>query len=913
MDPYRDGGVEGGSPFEAGLPAGLDIGAGGRIPPGTVVLRARIGERFMQGGFGRVYEATHVSLPAVRLAAKTLLPPADGSWAARAGMLRAEAMVLSQFCHPNVVRVFDFAANSTGGILIVEWIDGGSLADRIAACRAANEQLPLDEVLRIFAGVAHGLDAVHRAQVFHRDIKPGNILIGSDGVARIADFGISLDVSAAASTPRHAAGTFRYMAPESLNGRAEAASDIYSLGLTLFEALTGQKAVPAPQVDNPVGWFQAHTQRDSLSPHDLRSDVPTALAALMHSMCDPEPARRPIGALEVAVRLDEILHGHDAQGRTRGTPLPIRRARRDARARVATIQSLPAALDYLETLLNYLVAVLAAPHTQSPTGAMRALLQPLSGPDRCQGLAISLARLIDWHQSEPQRCPAPARAAVQFALAETDWPSLPPHGDPPSDWLRRLVDGLRRRPTFLARVAHLAGALPTVPIADQPVTAIRLAANIVDGLDAAIAHGPELPVPWWYVLSGPADAGSGLAQRLTGEHPGDVERLALRPREADFLAAAGGRALCIRDGEALLPLEPFATFDDGDWYLLAGATPEWVEYRCTTTGHRLRWWDDPAKRHVTGACIDHARAIFPDGIQVEGVALVHCNEVDFRSDLQRLPDEFAPLLARAASAANSLPDASIACALQVTRLALSRALGQTITDPGTAIERERLALLPRVPAGVIGMAEVVRRASTGPARASSALLAMFAAVRIALWQAGALSMMLNLNMKTCARILGEYVGLPADDYSASTFRRQSSVVHAGPPRQLSSVTTTAVRGRPWRAWEQPEPSTRRIDRVSMVALDPTVLACGAPDGRVECSLPAEIGVSSSCTIALDPRLKHLSRRQVRLEACDTGLSVRHIAFGNRTCLNGCRLPHDRAVPIGRDDLLTLDVVTFVMR
>lgn len=231
-----------------------------------------------RGGMGDVYEARDEVLQrsvAVKVFRGTA--PTDRS------RFDAEIKALATLNHPNLVHVFDAGEHDGDGFIVLELIDGPTLG----AVLDARGSLPPDEVAGLGAALAGALDAAHAQGVVHRDVTPANVLCGSDGRPRLADFGIArlLDttrVTASATT----IGTAAYMAPEQLLGDdVTGAADVYSLGLVLLEALTGRVAFPGTGPE-------AAAARLVEAP-DVSADVPDGWPPLLREMTAREPADRP--------------------------------------------------------------------------------------------------------------------------------------------------------------------------------------------------------------------------------------------------------------------------------------------------------------------------------------------------------------------------------------------------------------------------------------------------------------------------------------------------------------------------------------------------------------------------------------------------------------------------------------------
>lgn len=196
-----------------------------------------------RGGYSVVYRARDNELGA-EVAIKLLVPPPAMARLARERM-RREVLAARRLSHTNIVAVHDFAEEGQWSFMVMEYVAGPDLAVRVRE----RGPLPPDDVARLGQEVSSALSAGHHHGVLHRDVKPQNILLDPDGRARLTDFGSArLDGQTTVTATGAAVGTLDYMAPEVFKGqRGDARSDLYSLGLTLYFALTGrlpQRASP---------------------------------------------------------------------------------------------------------------------------------------------------------------------------------------------------------------------------------------------------------------------------------------------------------------------------------------------------------------------------------------------------------------------------------------------------------------------------------------------------------------------------------------------------------------------------------------------------------------------------------------------------------------------------------------------
>ncbi len=204
-------------------------------PEGRTLGSYRLLERIGKGGMGEVYRARHVKLG--REAAVKILPPALAAEPDFLKRFEREAASAAALNHPNILQVYDYGDEHGVPYLVMPYISGGTLKDRLV-----NGTITPGQFARALTEVAGALDYAHRQGIVHRDVKPANVLLDDYERAYLADFGIAkaLAEGEALTQTGLGVGTPEYMAPEQAQGRAEPRSDLYALGIMLFQLLTGQ-------------------------------------------------------------------------------------------------------------------------------------------------------------------------------------------------------------------------------------------------------------------------------------------------------------------------------------------------------------------------------------------------------------------------------------------------------------------------------------------------------------------------------------------------------------------------------------------------------------------------------------------------------------------------------------------------
>jgi serine/threonine protein kinase len=300
-------------------------------PEGGRVARYELIAKVGQGANGLVYRAQDPTIR--RIVALKLLPAeplaevAEGTAAARSAgsFFEREAQAAGALLHPNIVTLYDAGRDGSWYYLAMEFIEGGrTFANEI------QRGVSVERAAEVAATVAEALDYAHERGVVHRDIKPANLMILPDDTVKVADFGIARLTSAASTmTSDMIVGTPHYMSPEQIQGGAiDGRSDLFSLGVVLYEALTGRKPFEAPSLAAILNRILS----GSIEPaRAVNPEVPERLSAIVAKAMARDPAQRYARGRELAADLEAFLREH----RGEAVPPPAR-ARLPLRAAVAS-------------------------------------------------------------------------------------------------------------------------------------------------------------------------------------------------------------------------------------------------------------------------------------------------------------------------------------------------------------------------------------------------------------------------------------------------------------------------------------------------------------------------------------------------------------------------------------------------
>jgi serine/threonine-protein kinase len=276
---------------------------------GAIIDKYRLEEMVGKGGFAAVYRATHLLLN-MPVAIKLLRPKAIRKQPRLAELLCEEAKFAARINHPNVVRIYDVTHTDNITFVVMEFIEGGTLSRAIEAKGRLSPRTTLKVGLDVTAGLNAGLEQ----GLIHRDIKPSNILFAKNGVAKIVDLGLAQPTgegqASASGKERYrkmtVVGTPGYMAPE--QGMDPTAvdfrADIYSLGVTLYQASVGKPPFP---IKDPAKAIQMHREDPVPAPDRFVAEFPRPLSRLLLWMLAKTPAERPSSYDELTRAMTEAM------------------------------------------------------------------------------------------------------------------------------------------------------------------------------------------------------------------------------------------------------------------------------------------------------------------------------------------------------------------------------------------------------------------------------------------------------------------------------------------------------------------------------------------------------------------------------------------------------------------------------
>jgi serine/threonine-protein kinase len=374
--------------------------------------RYRLESKLGSGGMSTVYLSRDETLE--RWVAAKVLHREISDQPDQLERFRREARAVAQVSHPNVVAVIDAGEDGGRPYIVFEYVDGETLKQRID--RAG--RLPLDEAAAYAIEVGRGLGAAHQRRLVHRDVKPQNVLIDSEGRAKVTDFGIARELEQDGLTKTgRVLGTTDYVSPEQAMGQAvDARSDIYSLGVLLYEMLTGEVPFTA---DNLVGVAMKHVNEKMPDVQRKRPEASSALAAVVERATQKKPDKRYADMSAMLADLEAALEVEVARaGGSQGEATTVLDSVPGARRRVMNTRNL-----YVVGILLVLAGVAAALIIAANHGGDNAKGGGNSGGGSAPGTEVALTDAEDFDpEGTGGEHPEEVRNAID-GNPTTTWPT----------------------------------------------------------------------------------------------------------------------------------------------------------------------------------------------------------------------------------------------------------------------------------------------------------------------------------------------------------------------------------------------------------------------------------------------------------------------------------------------------------
>jgi tRNA A-37 threonylcarbamoyl transferase component Bud32 len=502
-----------------------------------------------QGGMARVYLGLDTRLK--RYVAIKIVDAPFRDRAEYRERFRREAQAVAQLQHPNIIHLYHYGESDDLLYMAMPYVEGASLAHLIYSYRQEGAWMPATEVARLVREIGQALDYAHREGVIHRDVKPSNIMIDKTGQAILTDFGLALFVET--GTQAEAFGTPHYMAPEQVHSSAAAgpASDLYSLGVILYEMCTGEVPFDA---ENPMDVAVMQVNEAPRSPDQVRPDLSPAVVAVILKALAKEPEERYASGAALAEAVAGALQALPPTTPSRSVPERVTQAfERDVRPLLPAAMALP-----LAAPAESGVAASATPPPGMETRPRRPWLYTGGGVAGLLFLCLLLGLLAFWFSGA-----ASGRAEFNDSEVTTG-------ADAPATPAATTVAGALSTPGLpTPTIAPTATAVPTeTPLPPtplpEPLYELLFARRGDDSLFVVNHSGRALPLPPLWLTDGRAQV-NGQEWRVPSLEIGacvTAWKDSGRPRAPDVTCTEVGERLT-RSGRDRFWRDEFEVYYDG--------------------------------------------------------------------------------------------------------------------------------------------------------------------------------------------------------------------------------------------------------------------------------------------------------------------------------------------------------------
>jgi serine/threonine-protein kinase len=506
--------------------------------------RYTLGELLGSGGMGRVYRAYDERLK--REVALKVLAEHYAQTAEFVERFEREVRNVASLDHPNIIRVFDSGEDEDGSpYMAMELASGGTLKDRIRS----TGPLPPREAARVALQVAEALGAAHEAGIVHRDVKPENVLLTEAGDVKVGDFGIARATEATAMTHTSMIlGTAPYLSPEQARGEPVGpSSDLYSLGVVLYESLTGLTPFGTGEHLNPLAIAMKHCNEPAPSPRAENRGVPEALELITLTLMRKRPEDRHPDAAALAADLAAFLEGRRLSSAAALRVASSPEGSRTSVLRRAPVPAAPPRRRKVLPLMALALAVVLALFASSPAQVQRpvAFMERTIAPD-APALDRAVRPALEGHPGAPgvpeeERAEAPRNEA----------PKEDPAPQPPAEPKEAPAPAAFAPPSTSDAGTGSASASASAASSPAPVSSASPEASSVPAVEEAPQQEPEpspapaSPAP---APGPPEDAGSASAQPAPQPAPQPVE-----PRAPDVPAPPADRPADVQIPEVEIP------------------------------------------------------------------------------------------------------------------------------------------------------------------------------------------------------------------------------------------------------------------------------------------------------------------------------------------------------------------------